>query len=148
MLGDYQSALDEIVAVDSRYQDHRDVLHITCRAHWGLRNIPLALAAVNRFIEVAPEHPFGYTFKAMLLSCDGRHRESYDLLMSVISQFTGHATMHYDLAHAAAQCELWPEARQWLYLAICAQPELKQIALDSPVFAQIASEIETMCPLQ
>jgi hypothetical protein len=124
------------------------VLHIRCRAHWGLRNIPEALAAVYHLIEIAPDHPFGHSFKAMLLSYNGRHRETYDVLISVIDRFPRHATMHYDLAHAAAQCELWPEAPHWLYLAVCAQPELKQVALESPVFARITSEIQAMFPSQ
>lgn len=148
MLGDNQAALDEIERVGSCHQDHPTVLHLRCRAHWGLRNIPLALAAVYRFIAVAPEHPFGPTFKAMLLSYDGRHRESYELLSSMVGKFPGHATMQYDLAHAAAQSALWPEASHWLYSAISIQPGLKRVALESPAFAPIARQIEAMCPAQ
>jgi hypothetical protein len=97
-------------------------------------------------MRAAPGHPFGYVFMSMLLSYVHKPKECYDLLRGAAPRFPEHATIHFDLAHAAAQCELWSEARQWLYHAICIQPPLKQVALDTPAFAAIWAEIEGMNP--
>ena len=72
---------------------------------------------VAQFIRAASNHPFGCGFKAMLLTYAKRPRESCELLRPIIDWFPNHATMHYDLAHAAAECGLWAEARHWLYRA-------------------------------
>ena len=82
----------------------------------------------------------------MLLTHAGQNSEAYNLLKTVIRDFPGHATMHYDLARAAASCALWAEARHWIYLAICSQHSLKQVAVLAEVFAPIKDAIEAMVP--
>jgi len=146
MLGMYADAADEIAGIDGQKQSDLDALHVRARAYWALRDIPKALASINRFIEVAPDLPFGYVFKAMLLSYERKPRDAYALLRSVISKFPEHATMHYDLACAAAECGIKSEACHWLYVAISCQPSLKQLALDLEAFADIKNDIERMNP--
>jgi len=73
-------------------------------------------------------------------------RPDASVLGGKCQRFPNHATMDYDLACAAAQCELWPEARYALYNAICNRQFLKSVAIDNPVFAPIKSDIEAMQP--
>jgi hypothetical protein len=146
MIGMYREAADEIASIPPERQEHPQVLHIACRTHWALRQMPQALACSDRFIQAAPNHPFGYSFKSMLLSYLHKPRDSYDLLRAAVNRFPGHATMRYDLAHAAAKCELWSEALHWLYQAISIQRSLKQVAMDTEAFALIRVEIEKIQP--
>jgi predicted Zn-dependent protease len=142
MIALYQEPADQIASLMPKLGAHPRALHIGCRAHWGLRQIPEAMAYAERFIQAAPHHPFGYVFKAMLLSYLNKPKESYDLLVRTVQSFPEHGLMHYDLAHAAAECGLWSEARHWLYRAVCIRRSLKRIALQSDAFAAIRTEIE------
>lgn len=144
MMGMYKEAADEIESIPDERRNHQSVLHIACRAYWGLRQIPKAMAYTERFIQVAPHEAFGYVFKAMLLSYMHKPRESYELLKPVVARFPTHAIMHYDLAGAAVKCGLFSEARRWLYHAICIRGSLKKVALKNPAFMEIKSDIEAM----
>ena len=133
---------------DARDASARDpaALHLQCRAYWAFRDLPKALECTNRFLAAAPNHPFGYNNKAMILLEERKPREAYDFLRSVIDKFPKDATMHYQLAYAAAQCGLKSEAIPWLSVAISCFAGLKQAALDVEAFADIKDEIERMNP--
>lgn len=146
MLGMYQAAVDEIAELLGDERHHPAVLHIACRAYWGGRKIPEARACAQRFIQAAPDHPFGYGFLAMLLSYVDEHNASYTLLKSAVARFPNHATMHYDLARVAAKCELWSEAKHWIYASIAIDQSMKELALHCPDLAPIRTEIVGMGP--
>jgi hypothetical protein len=146
MIGMYQATLDELAKVGATDQKHPNVLHLRCRAYWALRNIHEAFQAADAFLQVQPENPFGYCFKAMLFSYTQMYHEAYNLLKKVIYRFPGHGTMHYDLACAAAGCALWSEARHWVFQAICREQGLKQVALDAELLTPIKNAIEGMSP--
>jgi predicted Zn-dependent protease len=135
---------------DARDGSARDpaALHLQCRAYWALRDLPKALECTNRFLAAAPNHPFGYNQKAMILLEERKPREAYDFLISIIDKFPKDAEIHYTLAYAAAMCGLKSEASRWLYVAISCFPALKQAALNLEAFADIKDEIERMNPEQ
>jgi hypothetical protein len=145
-IGMYQAALDELRALPQTEQDHPHALQLLSCIYWELNDIPRACDATDAFIRAQPLHPFGYCFKSMLFARAGQHRKAYDLLKTVIENFPGHATMHYDLACAAASCAFWSEAQHWVYLAICSQQSLKEVALQNEVFTPIKGAIEAMEP--
>ena len=95
---------------------------------------------------VAPNHPFGYGLKAQLLEYIGQSKEAYDLLREAVSHFPAHGTMHYQLARVAALCELWDEARHWIYRAICIQQSMEIAALEAKALQPIRAEIAAMHP--
>lgn len=144
MMGMYQAALDEILSLPTSEQTHPIALHIKCRALLGLRLIPETFEATEAFMKVQPNHPFGYTLKADLLTFVAKYREAYDLLKTTFSRFPDHRSLPYNLALAAARLQLWPEARHWIYLAITRFQWNKQLALTSDVLAPIYDYIETI----
>lgn len=146
MLGQYADSACEVERISPEGWKHPLVLHLAARAYWASRQIPKAVDSINRFIEAAPNHPFGYVFKSQLLEYVERPRESYDFLRGVVTHFASHGTMHYQLARVAAKCELWNEARHWIYRAICIQRSLKTAALETSTFQPIRSDIESMHP--
>jgi len=146
MLGQYVDSATEIARISPAGWNHPLVLHLASRAYSALHRIPEALDCVERFIQAAPYHPFGYVFKGQMLEYSGKPKESYDLLCQVISHFPAHGTMHYELARVAAKCALWDEARHWIYRAICIQHSLKIGALNTDALRPIRAEIEAMHP--
>ena len=148
MMGNYQSAAEEISKIGKSSLQHPLVLHLRCRVYWGLRNISESLDATNQFIEQNPQQPFGYIFKAMLLSYQGDNAAAFRLLDAIGTQFPKHTTLLYDLASYAARCALWPRAIHWLTIAITADPWLKQVALANSLFTPVRSEIEAINPQQ
>jgi hypothetical protein len=146
MIGQYQESANEIAGIPPPQCYRPRVLHVACRAYWGLRQMPEAIALTERFIQAAPHDPFGYSLMANLLGYLGKSKEICELFRPVMQWFPKHATMHYLLACASAECGLWAEARHWLYRAICIQSFMKQVALGSPEFAPMKTEIEAMNP--
>jgi len=146
MIGMYRATLEELDKVPAHLQEHPIVLHLRTRAHWHLRETSQALEAVERYMKVLPNHPFGYCIKAEILIYQGRLTEARELSKSAVTLFPAHGTLHYDLAVACAKCGHWPEAREFAYVAMCVQPGLKPIILDSEQLAPIRAQIEAMDP--
>lgn len=146
MLGQLTDCALEVERISPAGWSHPLVLHLASRVYSELRRIPAALDCVERFIRAAPNHPFGYVLKANLLDYDGKPREAYDLLREAVGHFPAHGSMHYQLARVAALCDLWDEARRWIYRALCIQRSMKIAALGDKALQPIRAEIEAMHP--
>jgi len=146
MLSQIPEAAEELAKISPENQNHPSVLFVACRVYSRLNRIPEAMAAVDLFLKAIPDHPFGYSFKSMLLIYQKHYQEAYELLEEAVRRFPYHGTFHYDLARAAGHCERWTEAREWIYRAICIQKHLKIGALQAEVLAPIHDEIRAMHP--
>src|SRR4051812_14034275 len=94
MMTNYSEAASELRQIDTKAGETYKALDLRSRVHWGLRQIPEALECASKIIELRPDSPGGYIFKAMLLSFEGKNADAFSLLISVVDKFPDHATLH------------------------------------------------------
>jgi len=145
MMLNYENAAEEVAKIDPSAINDPDVLNLQARAYWGLRQIPEAMACIDKLIELEPEKPGPYVFKAQLLSYDGKPDAAFNLLKSIIAKFHDHASMHYDIAVYAGEIGNWPEALYWSQITI-SMSHFKHLLLDNQALAPIHDQIRKMGP--
>jgi|ERR1051325_11004856 tetratricopeptide (TPR) repeat protein len=145
MMLNYENAAQEVASIDPSAINDPDVLKLRARAYWGLRQIPEAMACIDKLIELDPDKPGPYVFKAQLLSYDDKPNAAFNLLKSVIARFPDHASMHYDIAVYAGEIGNWPEALYWSQITI-SMSHFKHLLLNNQALAPIHDQIRKMGP--
>lgn len=113
-LGDLEEATKELDSVNSVLRAHPDVLAIRYKIYAKLENWAMCEQIARALTKLAPEHPSGWISLSQCLHFQGRTREAYDSLISVVDRFGEMAVMLYDMACYACRLGNLDEARAWL----------------------------------
>lgn len=138
-LGDCVSASDELDAIATELQEHRDVLQMRLRIYLEAKKWNLVVSVAETLVAMLPNDPDGWIHRSYALHELKRTQEAFDQLRPVLDRFPAMWIVPYNLACYLCQLSRVPEARPLLEraLQLAPSPECKQQALEDPDLAPL-----------
>ncbi len=126
MLGDAQSALEELTQLSARSRANPEVLQLEWGIHAERRDWAAAAATAQRLTEAAPDCAFGWVHRAYALRRmpGGGLPCAWEALQPALARFPKSQIIAYNLACYAAQLGRLDEAWGLFQRAIAVTPKL------------------------
>ncbi len=146
MLGDFQSAGQELDHVSPAQQSHPLVLDLRWQVHLKAKRFPDCLEVAKDLIHLAPDQPMAWAKYAQSFYYLGRYQEAYEASRGSLEQFPQAFALHYDFACYACLLGHLDEAKAHLTQA-CAlrdRESVKAMALEDKDLVALRPEIERL----
>ena len=147
-LGDHAEADRELDRLSPGAVNHPDVLLLRWHVYHLLGNQSSCLQVAEVLTDIAPAKPEGWVNRGNALFYLKRHREAYDLLLSVIDQFPQDVAFPYNLACYACALGDLTLGRKWLVRTVTqatrngSEKQLRQKILNDPDLEALWSELD------
>ena len=145
MLGDPQSARDELANLSAAARGHPEVLELEWSLHAQVNAWLDAVVVAQRLVESAPDREFGWIHRAYALrrSPNGTLPLAWDALRPAYDHFPKNPLIAYNLSCYAAQMDRIDEAWEWFQTALSVgnRDELLSMAMKDPDLAPLRSRI-------
>ena len=142
-LGDHLEANEELEQMSPQNHAHPAVLEVRWAIYAAAKKWEAALNITTTFIQLAPEHPFGWLHRSFALHELNRTAEARDNLLTVLDRFPGESVLRYNVACYECQLGRLEQAKHWLEKAFkMGNPRrMKLAALEDPDLEPLWKEI-------
>jgi tetratricopeptide (TPR) repeat protein len=113
-LGNHVEASRELEMISVQNRAHPSVLEVLWAISAAAKNWEAALDIAATFIQLAPEHPFGWLHRSFALHELNRTAEARDNLLTVLGRFPDESILRYNVACYECQLGHLEQAKNWL----------------------------------
>jgi tetratricopeptide (TPR) repeat protein len=113
-LGDHVEASGELEMISAQNRAHPGVLEVRWAIYAAAKKWEAALEITATFIQLAPEHSFGWLHRSFSLHELNRTAEARDNLLSVLDKFPDESILRYNVACYECQLGRLEQAKSWL----------------------------------
>ena len=145
-LGNHVEANGELELISPQNLAHPGVLEVRWAIYAAAKKWEAALDITATFIQLAPEHPFGWLHRSFALHELNRTAEARDNLLTVFDKFPGESILRYNVACYECQLGRLEQAKHWLEKAFKMgnARKMKLAALQDPDLEPLWKEIGTL----
>ena len=123
----------ELDNIPASLRSHPKVLEVRWQIHANLEKWAGALDIACAIVEMEPDWPSGWIYRASSLTELNRHQEAYEALSEAATRFPPDEIILYDLACVGCKLKRFDEALEWLAKAIeVGGKDVRLRALDDP----------------
>jgi tetratricopeptide (TPR) repeat protein len=142
-LGNLVEASAELELISAQNLAHPAVLEVRWAIYAAAKKWEAAFDITATFIQLEPEHPFGWLHRSFSLHELNRTVEARDNLLSVFERFPDESILRYNVACYECQLGRLEQAKQWLEKAFkMGNPrKMKLTALQDPDLEPLWKEI-------
>jgi tetratricopeptide (TPR) repeat protein len=113
-LGDHLEAKEELEQMSPQNHAHPAVLEVRWAIHAAAKKWEAALDIAATFIQLAPEHLFGWLHRSFALHELNRTAEARDNLLTVLDKFPDESILRYNVACYECRLGRLEQAKHWL----------------------------------
>ena len=139
--GRWQAAWNEMARHPAIECDRVEATKLWMHICVALRRWALGERFGKLLVEQAPEETGHWLYYGVCAEKNRGHQGSLDVYSAAVNHHPYHGWVHYSLAKALCGLGRIEEGRESLALGLAFDPELKEYAMDQPVFSEIWEDL-------